>query len=587
MKRNIKWLLLALLFLLCGCTGGGDTGAVQIAIVEGEGYTVVNNGQWVIPGEDAVFRLEVEPGYTVADTDYAGSHSVVISDGVLELTLEAVEYPTRVHVELTRDFALVTYSPNGGVGQDTTMVYDLTDHIRPNTAIGTDLFSREGYTLTSWNTDPDGTGTRIGLGSRVTADQGGLTLYAQWEKWNSESDFSYTVGYGITITGYRGAADTIVIPEIIQGKPVTGIGYNAFQNCRAKRLILPKTITQVAQGAFQSCAFESVVLFDSIESVSDDSFRNCTDLHTVYINAIEAPYGYAWRKESCYADKVELLIQAAGRKKLVCYGGCAMWYNLDGTLMEQAFGNEYTVINLGLNGLVNSALQMQIMEEFLEPGDILFHTPELSSGSQMMLQTGMDQDDDKLWCGLENNYDLVALVEFGTVPGLLDSFCDYLQKKDKICDYTANYTDSLGRTYLDAWGSIPFERTENMEMLSDKVYLDPACIDEAAMEVLEQYYDGFRKRGVRVYVGYACVNLEAVPAEQRGNAARVDQRFREAISAMDGPVLISGLEDYLYSNSDFYDTNYHLLTKGAARNTALWIRDLQVQMALDGIWEDT
>ena len=51
---------------------------------------------------------------------------------------------------------------------------------------------------------------------------------------------------------------------------------------------------------------------------------------------------------------------------------------------------------------------------------------------------------------------------------------------------------------------------------------------------------------------------------------------------MDGPVLISRLEDYLYHNEDFYDTNYHLLSQRAEQNTALWLRDLLAQLEADG-----
>lgn len=566
MKR-ILYVILAML-LLCGCAESRSD-AVQISILEGSGFAVQNNGQWVRPGEDAVFRLEMEPGLTVAATDHPGGHSVRMDGDVLELTLKAVEYPARIRLELTDNFTTITYAPNGGDGQETTLVYDLTHHARPNTA--TDLFTRDGYTLESWNTAPDGSGNRIGLGSRTA----GGTLYAQWAKWNDASDFTYTVGYDITITGYHGTGDTIVIPAVIDGKTVAAIGYDAFQNLQAKRLILPETMKQVAQGAFGSCAFESVTIFDSIENISDDSFRNCPNLKTVYINAAEPPFGYGWRKESCYADKIELLIAAAGQKKLVCYGGCAMWYNLDGAQMQAAF-DDYAVINLGLNGLVNSAIQMQIMGTFLEAGDILFHTPELTSGTQMMRTLGMDQDDDKLWCGLENNYDLVSLVEFGTVPGLLDSFCDYLQKKDDASDYSEIYTDSQGRSYLDPWGGIPFERNETYEMLSDKVALDPDSLD--SLDTLGQYYEAIAANGVRVCVGYACVNLDAVPEAQRGNAAQMDGLFRENVR---GAAVISHLEDYLYHNEDFYDTNYHLRSDAAARNTALWIRDLKTWMEVE------
>lgn len=566
--KKLIYLVLAML-LLCGCAKEENT-SVRIGILEGEGYTVRNNGQWVIPGEDAVFFLHMEPGLTVADTDHPGGHSLRISDGMLELTLKDVRYPARVRLELTDNFTTITYDPNGGDGTETTLVYDLTHHARPNTAVH--LFTRDGYTLESWNTAPDGSGNRVGVGSR--ADGG--TLYAQWEKWNDPADFTYTIGHDITITGYRGSSDTIVIPAVIEGKNVTAIGHRAFENCDADRLILPGTMKNVAKGAFVNCGFTSVTIFDTVEHISDDSFRGCDGLHTIFINAAEAPFGHGWRKESCYADKIDLLMAAAGQKKLVCYGGCAMWYNLDGAKMAEAF-DEYAVINLGLNGLANSAVHLQILGAFLEEGDILFHTPELSSQTQMMRDTGMDGDDDKLWCGLENNYDLVSLVEFGSVPGLLDSFCDYLQKKDDACGYADIYTDSQGRTYLDAWGCIPFARTQTMEMLSDRVYLDPACAD--SFSGLKEYYDGIP---ARVFIGYACVNLDAVPEDQRGNAAAVEQAFRDAVSAMEGVTLAGELEDYVFCNEDFYDTNYHLRSAAAARNTDLWIRDLTAQLDGEG-----
>lgn len=122
-------------------------------------------------------------------------------------------------------------------------------------------------------------------------------------------------------------------------------------------------------------------------------------------------------------------------------------------------------------------------------------------------------------------------------------------------------------------------------MLTDRVSLDPDCIDDWAMERLAQVYQRFQDRGVRVYVGYACVNLDAVPEEERDQVQTVDDRFRQAVEAMDGPVLISRLEDYLYRNEDFYDTNYHLRSDRASANTALWIRDLTVQLEQDAAEE--
>lgn len=579
MKKCGVFLLIFALFL-AGCSAENRT-AVPVSVLEGEGFTVENNGQWVEPGQDAVFLLTVPEGYAVGDAGYDGEYKVDMTDGKIRLTLKGIRYPTRVRIGLTSEFAAVTYDPNGGEGAAATEFYDLRIHTRPNTA--TDLFTREGYALIGWNTEPDGSGSRIGLGSRISADNLGITLYAQWAEWNPESDFTWSEGAGVTITGFSGAGETVVIPETINGKPVTGIAYQAFVGCQAKQVILPKAMERVATGAFSDCALESVVLYDTIVELHNDSFRDCPNLKTVYINAAEPPFGYSYRKESVYADKLDLLLHAAGERKLVCYGGCSMWYNLDGKMLEQALNGDYTVINLGLNGLANSAVQMQILLPFLEEGDILFHTPELASSTQMMRRTSMNEKDDVFWCGVENNYDLLTTVDVQSVPGLLDSFCTYLERKNGTAEYTDQYLDSHGRSYLDQWGGIPFERTETAQMLSDPVSLDPACIDGEAMAALEGYYERFQEKGVRVYVGWACVNLDALPEEEQGNAEQIHSLFRDAVESMEDPVLISTLSDYLYRNGDFYDTNYHLLSEAARENTALWIRDLKRQMALDGL----
>mgnify|MGYP006922394569 CR=1 FL=1 len=103
---------------------------------------------------------------------------------------------------------------------------------------------------------------------------------------------------------------------------------------------------------------------------------------------MEAPFGYAWRKESCYADKMDLLILTQGQRQVKSSAalhrahwayrvtppagtltrlprptasGCSMWYNLDGLQAQQALGDGYRVVNLGLNGTVNSPVQMQIL----------------------------------------------------------------------------------------------------------------------------------------------------------------------------------------------------------------------------------
>ena len=72
----------------------------------------------------------------------------------------------------------VTYNPNGGTGSDETqeVVYGTSW-----TSKGA-IFSKTGYTQTSWNTKPDGSGVTYSLNKAQTnAQLSNLTLYAIWK----------------------------------------------------------------------------------------------------------------------------------------------------------------------------------------------------------------------------------------------------------------------------------------------------------------------------------------------------------------------------------------------------------------------
>lgn len=587
MKKTMISLLLALILLLTGCSREFQVDTrIKISLMSGEGYTVEESGQWVMPGDDAVFTLTMSQGCSLASVDYHGAYDYVVEDGKIILTLKAVRYPDRIRVLTTTRYCTVTYDPNGGEGDPVTKNYSMDTHLRPNTENAAALFRRSGYTLVSWNTRPDGSGTRIGLGSRFTAEPE-QTLYAQWARWSPAEDFRYTVTqFGtVTINAYLGSDETVVIPNVIENHPVTTVAAGAFRNSTLRHVILPVNMDQIAPDAFKDSALETVTLFDNIVTVSDASFDGCANLKTLYINAIEPPYGYSFRKESMYADKVDKLILAQGRKKMVFYSGCSVWYNLNGAEAYKTFGSDYVILNMGLNGTVNSAVQMQILGSFMEKGDVLLHTLELASPYQLLSDVRMGAGDDKLWCGLENNYDLFALVDLQTVEGEFDSLVQYLEKKDGMTTYQNSYIDEQGNDYLDEYGCVPFRRTESQEKLADRVRLDPSLITQDGMTRLSRYYDRYADKGVTVYVSYACVNMDAVPEDQQGNVKDMDTLVRNSVEAMGSGKLISKLEDFLFTNGDFYDTNYHLLSRQAKANTAIWLRDLQEQMAADGLWE--
>lgn len=91
----------------------------------------------------------------------------------------ALDAPTTVYAHWTRLEANVVYDANGGSGShDPTPGWQWDGAEAAKDLDGS--FHRLGWTLTGWNTRPDGSGVAYEPGDRVPLEASDVTLYAQW-----------------------------------------------------------------------------------------------------------------------------------------------------------------------------------------------------------------------------------------------------------------------------------------------------------------------------------------------------------------------------------------------------------------------
>ena len=88
---------------------------------------------------------------------------------------------------------------------------------------------------------------------------------------------------GIRITGYKGTANVIDIPESINGKPVVGITYLAFSGKKAiKKVTIPSSVKIIEARAFWKCeSLESVSLEDDVETIGEGAFCDCPKIESI------------------------------------------------------------------------------------------------------------------------------------------------------------------------------------------------------------------------------------------------------------------------------------------------------------------
>lgn len=94
------------------------------------------------------------------------------------------------------------------------------------------------------------------------------------------SDFEYTdMGSEIRLDAYVGEAEYVLVPDEIDGKPVTSLGDGVFYETNVRNVVLPYDVGVIGKNTFGGCNDLVYVTFGPLETLPQGTFESCFRLH--------------------------------------------------------------------------------------------------------------------------------------------------------------------------------------------------------------------------------------------------------------------------------------------------------------------
>ena len=218
------------------------------------------------------------------------------------------EFPLTVTEDITL-YALwekitytVTFNTNGG----STVGNMVTDYIA-----SAPLTTKDGFDFVGWYYDSQ-CKNKAEFPLTVTGD---MTLYAAWKA----VGVTYTTDGNGTITavsGIGGENVDIVIPSVLDGKPVTAIANNVFkENSQLRSVVIPDSVKSLGLWCFKYCtALRSVTLPSGLTSVPTGAFENCYALSEIDLpGTLQSISSDAFRMSGLQKITLPLSVKSVGQ----------------------------------------------------------------------------------------------------------------------------------------------------------------------------------------------------------------------------------------------------------------------------------
>ncbi|MBQ8185521.1 MAG: hypothetical protein IJ037_01460, partial [Clostridia bacterium] len=264
------------------------------------------------------------------------------------------------------------------------------------------------------------------------------------------------------------------------------------------------------------------------------------------------------------------LIKNESSPKLVIIGGSSAAFGLDTELLEEHL--PYEVVNFGLYATLGTKVMMDLASDYIEEGDVVIVAPELDPQTFSLYFNAQS-----VWQAAESDKSILSGVASDNMGDMLGGYWKYIA--GKFSSYQKNTPDPTGvysLSAIDANGEIDYERTENIMALgydpNMMINLNDSLMDSAFIDYVNDFTAACEKKGAVCYFSFSPTNKAAL---SETNTESTILAFYDKLAKQLDCEVISNINDCLYDQAYFYDTNFHLNDTGVIAHSITLIRDLK------------
>ncbi|EDY85060.1 hypothetical protein VDG1235_4694 [Verrucomicrobiia bacterium DG1235] len=235
----------------------------------------------------------------------------------------------------------------------------------------------------------------------------------------------------VTITGYEGTEETVIVPDTVDGLPVTRIGVEAFlESDSVRSLTLGENLERIEYAAFRDCTnLEEVFFGDALTSIGEAAFSYCEALQNITL-----PMWLTELGDSAFSGSGLVSIDIPHRVTEIGHYAFVDCYDLS----EVVIGDKVASIGVNAFSHCSNLKTISIPDAVTSIGDHAFSS--CTGLESVTIGKGLALIDYKAFVGCTN---LVRIAFEGDAPALKESV--FMGAPNGVVYYTA---DSSG------WGQV-------------------------------------------------------------------------------------------------------------------------------------